>query len=33
MSLDDYENYTLMRMKRMEREKLKEDILKKEQKQ
>ncbi|OUM66500.1 hypothetical protein PIROE2DRAFT_59319 [Piromyces sp. E2] len=28
MSLDDYENYTLMKMRKLEKEKIKEDILK-----
>lgn len=27
MSLDDYENYTLMKMRKMEKEKMKEDLL------
>jgi len=28
MSLDDYENYTLMKMRKLEKEKIKEDMLK-----
>jgi len=27
MSLDDYENYTLMKMRKMKQEKMKEDLL------